>query len=134
MSVAPESVLAAVRAGYGSVQLAVPGWSAEQLLGGPMDPAGRRFVRVLGARQVAQAALAVSFPDEPLLGLGAGVDAAHALSMAALAAGGSRWRRPALVSGLIATAFAAAGVVAARRTAPSHPIARPARPATRPAS
>ena len=62
-------------------------------------------------------------------GLGAGVDAAHALSMAALAAGGSRWRRPALVSGLIAIAFAAAGVLAARRTAPSHPIARPARPA-----
>ena len=67
MSVAPETVLAAVRAGYGAVQLAVPGWSAEQLLGGPMDPAGRRFVRVLGARQVAQAGLAVSFPDEPLL-------------------------------------------------------------------
>ena len=129
MSVAPESVLAAVRAGYGSVQLAVPGWSAEQLLGGPMDPAGRRVVRVLGARQVAQAGLAVSFPDEPLLGLGAGVDAAHALSMAALALTGSRWRRPALVSGLIAIAFAAAGMLAARRTAPSHPIARPARPA-----
>ena len=80
---------------------------------------------MLGARQVAQAGLAVSFPDEPLLG----VDAAHALSMAALALTGSRWRRPALVSGLIAIAFAAAGVLAARRTAPSHPIARPARPA-----
>ena len=129
MSVAPESVLAAVRAGDGSVQLAVPGWSAEQLLGGAMDPAGRRVVRMLGARQVAQAGLAVSFPDEPLLGLGAGVDAAHALSMAALALTGSRWRRPALVSGLIAIAFAAAGMLAARRTAPSHPIARPARPA-----
>ena len=129
MSVAPESVLAAVRAGYGAVQLAVPGWSAEQLLGGPMDPVGRRFVRALGARQVAQAGLAVSFPDEPLLGLGAGVDAAHALSMAALALTGSRWRRPALVSGLIAVAFAAAGMLAARRTAPSHPIAGPARPA-----
>ena len=128
MSVAPETVLAAVRASYGAVQLAVPGWSAEQLLGGPMDPPGRRFVRVLGARQVAQAALAVSFPDEPLLGLGAGVDAAHALSMAALALTGSSWRRPALVSGLVATAFAAAGVLAARRTAPSHPIA-PSRPA-----
>ena len=129
MSVAPETALAAARAGYGAVQLAVPGWSAEQLLGGPMDPAGRRFVRVLGARQVAQAGLAMSFPDEPLLGLGAGVDAAHALSMAALALTGSRWRRPALVSGLIALAFAAAGVLAARRPAPSHPLARPARPA-----
>ena len=129
MSAAPETALAAVRAGYGAVQLAVPGWSAEQLLGGPMDPAGRRFVRVLGARQVAQAGLAVSFPGEPLLGLGAGVDAAHALSMAALALTGSRWRRPATVSGLIAVAFAAAAVLAARCTVPSHPIARRARPA-----
>ena len=42
MSVAPETALAALRAGYGAVQLGVPGWSAAQLLGGPMDPAGRR--------------------------------------------------------------------------------------------
>ena len=127
MSVAPETVLAAVRAGYGSVQLAVPGWSAEQLLGGPMDPACARRPgaggppgRAGGPGRVVPGRAAAA---------GAGVDAAHALSMAALALTGSRWRRPALVSGLIAIAFAAAGVLAARRTAPSHPIARPARPA-----
>jgi hypothetical protein len=110
-----QTLLAGVRAGYGAVQLATPAWSAEQLLGGPLDPAALRVVRVLGARQLAQASLALAFPAGPWLGLGAGVDAMHALSMVGLAATGPRWRRPALVSGLMAAAFAAAGVLAARR-------------------
>jgi hypothetical protein len=117
-----ETVLAAARAGYGVVQLAVPGYSAEQLLGGPLDLVARRAVRVLGARQLAQAGLAVSFPAEPLLGLGAGVDAMHALSMVALAAADRRWRRPALVSGLTAAAFAVAGALTARHTGRSNRI------------
>lgn len=115
-----ETVLAGLRAGYGAVQLAAPAWSAEQRLGGPLDPATLRVVRVLGARQVTQAGLAQfllarSFPAEPLAGLGVGVDALHALSMLPLVVATPRWRRPALVSGLIAAAFAAAGVLAARR-------------------
>jgi hypothetical protein len=110
-----ETVLASVRASYGAVQLAAPAWSAEQRLGGPLDPATLRVVRVLGARQVAQAGLALAFPAEPLAGLGVGVDALHALSMVPVAVATPRWRRPALVSGLMATAFAMAGVLAARR-------------------
>ena len=108
-----STLLAAVRAGYGAIQLAAPGCSAEQRLGGPLGPDARRVVRVLGARQLAQAGLCASAPTPPLLALGAGADAAHALSMAALALAGRRWRRPAIVSGLIATAFAAAGALAA---------------------
>jgi hypothetical protein len=110
-----ETLVASVRAGYGAVQLAVPAWSAEQRLGGPLDPATVRVVRVLGARQLTQAGLALAFPAEPLLGLGVGVDVLHALSMVPVAAAVPRWRRPALVSGLMAAAFAAAGVLAARR-------------------
>ena len=115
-----ETVLASLRAGYGAVQLAVPGYSAEQQLGGPLDPATLRVVRVLGARQLVQAGLAQfwlarSFPAEPLLGLGVGVDALHALSMVPVVAAAPRWRRPALVSGLTAAAFAVAGALAARR-------------------
>ena len=53
----------------------------------------------------------------PLLALGAGADGAHALSMAVLALADPRWRRPAMVSGLIAAAFAAGGATAARRAA-----------------
>jgi hypothetical protein len=115
MTVRAETVLASLRAGYGAVQLAVPAWSAEQRLGGPLDPATLRVVRVLGARQVTQAALVLAFPAEPLAGLGVGVDALHALSMLPLAVATARWRRPALVSGLTAAAFAVAGALAARR-------------------
>ena len=115
MTVRAETLLASVRAGYGAVQLALPGYSAEQRLGGPLDTTTLQVVRVLGARQVTQAGLALAFPAEPLLGLGVGVDALHALSMVPLAAAGSRWRRPALVSGAMAAAFAVAGVLAARR-------------------
>jgi hypothetical protein len=119
MTARAETVLAGVRAGYGVVQVALPGYSAEELLGGPLDATTVRVVRVLGARQLAQAGLALAFPAEPLLGLGVGVDALHALSMVPLALATPRWRRPALVSGLMATAFAAAGLLTARRV-PGH--------------
>ena len=122
-----STLLAAVRAGYGAIQLAAPGCSAEHRLGGPLGPDARRVVRVLGARQLAQAGLCASAPTPPLLALGAGVDAAHALSMAALALAGRRWRRPAIVSGLIATAFAAAGALAARRAPAAGVYVAPSR-------
>jgi hypothetical protein len=115
MTLRAETVLAGVRAAYGAIQLAVPGYSAEQRLGGPLDPATLRVVRVLGARQVTQAGLALAFPAEPLAGLGIGVDALHAVSMIPLVVAAPRWRRPALVSGLTAAAFAAVGLLAARR-------------------
>jgi hypothetical protein len=114
MSLPAGNVLAGVRAACGAVQFAAPAYSAEQVLGGPLDATAQRVVRVLGARQLAQAGLAVSFPAGPLPGLGVGVDAVHALSMVALAASRPRWRRPALISAATAAAFAAAGVLAAR--------------------
>jgi hypothetical protein len=113
VTVRAETALAGVRAGYGLIQLAAPGYSAEQQLGGPLDPATVRVVRVLGARQVTQAGLALAFPAEPMLGLGVAVDALHALSMVPLVLATPRWRRPALVSGATAVAFAAAGVLTA---------------------
>jgi hypothetical protein len=108
-------LLAGVRAGYGAVQLLWPDRSAEQVLGGPLEPTARTGVRVLGARQLAQAGLTVAAPTAPLLAAGAGTDALHALSMAVLALADRRWRRPAVVSGLTAAAFAACGALAARR-------------------
>ena len=115
-----SSLLAGLRAVYGTVQLLLPAYSAEQLLGGPLEPSGLAGVRVLGARQLAQAGLSVAAPTVPLLRLGAGIDAAHALSMVALALADPKWRRPALVSGLTATAFAVGGALAARRAAPNE--------------
>ena len=110
-------LLAGVRAAYGAVQLLWPDRSAEQVLGGPLEPAARAGVRVLGARQLAQAGLTVAAPTAPRLAAGAGTDALHALSMAVLALADRRWRRPAVVSGLTAAAFAACGAQAARRAA-----------------
>jgi hypothetical protein len=107
--------LAGARAGYGAVQLLSPAYSAEQLLGGPLDPGAVTAVRVLGARQLVQAAVGVAAPSARVLALGAGADGAHALSMAVLALADRRWRHPAVVSGLIAAAFAAGGAAAARR-------------------
>ena len=115
--------LAGVRAAYGAVQLLRPAHSAEQLLGGPLDPGAVAAVRVLGARQLAQAAVSVAAPSARLLALGASVDGAHALSMAVLALADRSRRRPAMVSGLIASAFAVGGATAARRAA-----SRPAQP------
>lgn len=109
--------LTGARAAYGAVQLLWPDYSAEQLLGGPLEPAGRAGVRVLGARQLVQAGLSLAAPTAPLLAAGAGTDALHALSMAVLALADRRWRRPAVVSGLIAASFAAGGGLAARRAA-----------------
>ena len=114
----PASILlAGLRAGYGAVQLLWPDRSAEQLLAGPLEPAARTGVRVLGARQLAQAGLTAAAPTPALLAAGAGTDALHALSMAVLALADRRWRRPAIVSGLTATAFAAGGALAARQAA-----------------
>jgi hypothetical protein len=107
-------LLAGVRAGYGAVQLLWPDRSPEQVLGGPLEPAARTGVRVLGARQLAQAGLTVTAPTPALLAAGAGTDALHALSMAVLALADRRWRRPAVVSALTAAAFAACGARAAQ--------------------
>jgi hypothetical protein len=115
--------LVGVRAGYGAVQLVRPAYSAEQLLGGPLDPGAMAAVRVLGARQLAQAAVSVAVPSARLLALGAGADGAHALSMAVLALADPRRRRPAMISGLVAAVFAAGGAVVARRAA-SRPAQR----------
>jgi hypothetical protein len=117
-------LLAGVRAGYGAVQLLWPECSAEQLLGGPLEPAARTAVRVLGARQLAQAALSLAAPTAPVLTAGAGTDTVHALSMAVLALADRRWRRPAVVSGLTAAAFAISGALAARRAGQPRAIYR----------
>jgi hypothetical protein len=69
--------LAGVRAGYGAVQLLRPTYSAEQLLGGPLDPAAVAAVRMLGARQLAQATVSATAPSARLLALGAGADGAR---------------------------------------------------------
>ncbi len=75
-------------------------------LGPTPDP---RIVRVLGARQVVQGAVTFGRPEASTVGVGAAADIAHALSMIALGFAVPRYRRPALISALLAGATAALG-------------------------
>jgi hypothetical protein len=100
---------AVARAGWGCVLLFVP----RQVLrigGGPPVPAGAVAVaRVLGARELLQAALTAVAPTGSVAGLGAVVDALHASTSVGLAAVSPRWRPVALADAAIAGGLAAAG-------------------------
>lgn len=107
---------ALTRAGYGLLQIAYAGVR----LGKEESTAARRTVRVLGARQIVQAAVTGPAPTRTLLTLGVGVDLLHAASMLALAACRPRWRRVALGEAVAASALAVAGAASARRLPPGE--------------
>lgn len=91
---------------------------AERIAAAAGRRAGRpdpRIVRVLGARQVAQAVLTLVRPTSAVLALGAAVDASHAASMVALAGASPRFRRPALASATVAGVAVGVGAALARR-------------------
>ncbi|HEX5268241.1 MAG TPA: hypothetical protein VFW24_15855 [Acidimicrobiales bacterium] len=103
------TALRSVRAGLGAGQLLCPGLAARVLAAQHLDDRARRVVRVLGARQVAQAVLTGTRPSHAVLVLGTGVDALHAASMVFLALFDRRLRRAALADAFIALGFAGAG-------------------------
>jgi hypothetical protein len=76
---------------------------------------------ILGARHLAQALLTADQPTSAVLRLGAGADAAHAASMAVLAAVSGRWRWYALGDALIAASLAAVGLACAASAPASDP-------------
>lgn len=114
MRTVPAGLLQAARAGYGGALLIAPGPVIRLVAGRPAGSRARAVARVLGARHLLQAALTAAAPDGPSLGIGAAVDLVHAASMAALALADRPARRLALSDALIESAFAAAGVSAAR--------------------
>ena len=128
-----------IRGAYGLALLGVPGLLI-RLAGGPGDVRSRGAARLLGARQLVQAALTAPEPSAMTLALGVEADLAHALSMLGLAVLDQRRRRPGYTDAVGATAFAAAGVLVIRqirampapvRAAPApvrvrHPLARAA--------
>ncbi len=97
-----------VRAVWGGVLLGAPG-SVLSLTTGS-DPAflgtARVVLRVLGARQIVQAAVEARWPRRGVLALAATVDGLHAASGLALAAADPGWRRSALLDAAVATGFA----------------------------
>ncbi|MGH3157106.1 MAG: hypothetical protein ACRDNF_11080 [Streptosporangiaceae bacterium] len=112
--------LTAARLGYGMVLLAVPGLVV-RAYGGRLGGPDRAVARVLGWRQVVQAAACTGSPGASVLLLGAETDVAHALSAVAFAIADRPRRRAGLTEGLLAFAFAAAGFATAQRAAPGGP-------------
>ena len=72
------------------------------------------LVRVLGARMAMQAGVQLARPTPAVVWSGVTVDAAHALSMVAVAARSRRYRRGALVSAAVAASSSLALALAAR--------------------
>jgi hypothetical protein len=109
--------LAAIRACWGTSLLFAPGSllatvGADRSRG---DPRARAVTRVLGARELIQAALAARDWSRTATFGGAVVDAAHAVTMVALAVRRSAYRRPAAASATVSAGFAVAGICAGRR-------------------
>lgn len=119
------AVLPVVRAGYGTALLLAPDALLRPATGRPADARARGVARVLGARHLVQAAAVGVRPTPAVVALGAEVDVAHAASMLGLAALVRSRRRTGLLDGAVAAAFAAGGVVSARRLAVSWAVPRP---------
>jgi len=123
----PTSALPArlshVRAGLATAYLLAPALAGRIVTRRPRDRPDRAVVRVLGARQLAQALITGTHPTTAVLLFGAEADATHAASMVTLALVSRRWRRAALADAAIATGFAWAGTAAARPD--RHPATQP---------
>jgi hypothetical protein len=105
----------AVRAAYGGALLCVPGPIISAVTVAPASRRARTVARVLGARQVAQAAVCGLAPTRGLIQAGAAVDGLHASSMLALAGAEPRLRRALLAETVIAAALASAAATGLRR-------------------
>jgi hypothetical protein len=107
--------VAAARAGWGCLLLLAP----RRVLGTrvPVPAAAVVVVRVLGARQILQAAVTASAPTGAVAVGSASVDALHAGSCVGFAAVRGPWRRAALTDAVVATALAAVGWSCRGRTA-----------------
>jgi hypothetical protein len=97
----------------GAVLLIRPQEIARAAAGG--EPPGAFWVRLLGGRYLVQGWAQLTWPEATVLQITAAVDALHAASMLALAAGRADYRRPALISAAVATGSAAITSRAARR-------------------
>ena len=111
-------LLCAARAALGAVYLvsAAAGRPGTRDVGRGSRASG--IVTILGSRHLIQAMITWGRPSGAVLMIGAGVDVAHAASMAALGMLSRRWRGAALADALIAVSLATAGVACARRAAP----------------
>ncbi len=104
------SPLIVIRVAWGAALLLAPGRVLRALPHQQIDRRARVFARVLGARDVAQAALIARRPTRGWILAGVAVDATHATTMVALALLRPGRRKLALANLMTASAFAIAGV------------------------
>lgn len=118
----PSRPLELLRGVWGLTLLTAPA-TALRLLDARAEHDHRALVvaRVLGARQVVQAAWSGAFPTRGVLAVGAWVDAAHSLTGVALAVADPKRRRTAATDATVAAAFAVAGRRALARR-PASPL------------
>ncbi|KAA0016570.1 hypothetical protein [Antrihabitans cavernicola] len=113
------TTLTLLRTGWGAVLLVAPRSVARGPVGS-LDARDILVARILGARQLVQAAATGSGSSHRLRVASTGVDIVHAASMAGLALIDEPHRRPAIVDAVVASGFAAAGWVAATRSQRGH--------------
>lgn len=106
---ATATVLCRVRGLWGLALLTAPDPLARVVGGLSCDPVMRAAIRLLGAREAAQALVTSLHPGRRLLLAGAAVDATHSASMVWLAAREPRLRRLAAASAAAAGLFAVVG-------------------------
>jgi hypothetical protein len=107
--------MSVARAGYGTALLCVPGRMITGLTGAPVNGRVLAVARVLGVRQLAQAAVCGLAPARGVIQAGAAVDCLHAASMLALAGAEPRLRRPLLAETVIAAALASGAAAGLHR-------------------
>jgi hypothetical protein len=117
---APRTTLRAIAAAQaaGAAVLALAPEQALRLCGEDRRNAPPAWiVRLLGARQLIQAAVQFAEPTPHVASLGAAADAAHAVSMIPVVAFSRRFRRAALISGGYAATSSALLATAASKKA-----------------
>ena len=117
----PPRALTAVRAGWGAVLVLCPAAVAGAAAGGPVDGRAVTATRILGARQLLEAAIVAHRPMPAVTAAGASVDVVHALTMCALAVADQDRRRLAATSAVTAAGFALVVACSTRRTVRSGP-------------
>ena len=112
-------LIGASSAALGVILLATPGRVCDYVSDNGARPTG--WVRLLGARYLAQGVAQVAWPRPAVLQASAVVDSLHALSMVALAAASPTYRRSASISASVAIGGATANALAARH---AHRVSR----------
>ena len=108
--------MSVVRASYGGTLLFAPGPVITAVAAAPVSGRVRAVARVLGARQLVQAAVCGLAPERGLIQAGAAADGLHAASMLALASTEPNLRRPLLAETVIATALASVAMTSLCRS------------------